>query len=62
MKLLEIKPTNESVPVGKIIAQNKKLLAGCKDDSAIEIIKIQMEGKGPMGAEDFINGFKNLLN
>lgn len=62
MKLLEIIPTNEIVPIGKIIAQNKKLLAGCKDGTAVEILKIQMEGKGPMSAEDFINGFKNLLN
>jgi methionyl-tRNA formyltransferase len=62
IKLLEVNLSDEIVPTGKIISQNKKLLAGCKNNTTIEISKIQIEGKGPMNAEDFINGFKNLLN
>lgn len=61
LKLLKIKPTSESAPQGKIISQNGKLLAGCAENTAIEILEAQMEGKGPMTAKDFMNGFKALL-
>ena len=61
LKLLEIKQSTETIQTGKISAQNGKLLAGCSDGNAIEILKVQMEGKGPVDAKNFINGFKNLL-
>lgn len=61
LKLLEIKPSVEIIPNGKITTQNGKLLAGCKNNTSIEILKVQMEGKGPVDAKNFINGFKTLL-
>jgi methionyl-tRNA formyltransferase len=61
LKLLEIKPTSVHVEQGKITPQQDKLLAGCGQNTAIEIIKIQLEGKNSMNAKEFINGFKNIL-
>jgi methionyl-tRNA formyltransferase len=61
LKLLKIKPVNESAPAGKIIAKNNKLLVGCADNTTIEILELQLEGKAMTEAKNFINGFKNLL-
>lgn len=61
LKLLEIKPAQEKIEQGKIGAQLDRLFAGCGENTAIEITKIQLEGKNPMNAKEFINGFKNIL-
>ncbi len=61
LKLLEVKPAHEKVKQGKLISQQDKLFAGCAQNTSIEIIKIQLEGKNPMQAKEFINGFKNIL-
>ncbi len=62
LKLLEIKPVDMIVEQGKIIAKNGRLLAGCGNNTAIEILNAQIEGKGPMKAKDFINGFAKLIS
>lgn len=56
LKLLEIKPSDEKINAGKMVFTGKKLLAGCFQ-GAIEIVKIQPEGKKPMDAKAFANGF-----
>ncbi|MFA6548275.1 MAG: methionyl-tRNA formyltransferase [Candidatus Magasanikbacteria bacterium] len=61
LKLLEVKPANEKIEQGKISAQSDRLFAGGGENTAIEITKIQLEGKNPMNAKEFINGFKNIL-
>ncbi len=61
LKLLEIKPAHESIDPGKITTIQDKLFAGCGQNTSIEIIKIQLEGKNHMSAKEFINGFKNIL-
>lgn len=61
LKLLAVIPAHENVEQGKIIAQQDRLFAGCGQNTTIEITKIQLEGKNPMTAKEFINGFKNIL-
>jgi len=61
LKLLEIKPSHEQVEQGKIAAHQDRLFAGCAQNTSIEIIKIQVEGKKPMNAKEFINGFNSTL-
>ena len=58
-KLLEIKPSTESVTPGVIAVINKQLLVGAKEGS-VEILEIQPEGKKAMPAVAFINGHKHL--
>lgn len=62
LKLLEIKPANDlsGVPAG-IYAREGKLFGVCADNSAVEIIQLQLEGRKPMSAAEFINGFKTLI-
>lgn len=62
LKLLEIRSAVTTVENGKIIAQNDKIFAGCGQNTAIEIIKLQIEGKNAMNAKEFINGFGKLLS
>ena len=61
VKLLEIKPAVELTAQGKFTTNGDSLLAGCANDTAIEILKLQLEGKKPMTAKEFLNGFKPLL-
>ncbi len=56
VKLLNIKPADKNIEPGKFIAENGKLFIGCAK-GAIEIFKIQPEGKNIMTAEAFVNGY-----
>lgn len=62
LKLLEVKLANDlsGVPAG-ICARDEKLFGVCAQNTAIEILQAQMEGKKPMSASEFINGFKKIL-
>lgn len=61
LKFLEIKLSSESVSPGELVARSEKILFGGGDGLAIEISKLQMEGKKPMNTKEFINGFGKLL-
>ena len=54
--ILEAKPSDTSVLLGEFKAENKKLYLGCNSGS-LEIIKLQPQGKAPMDAQGFINGY-----
>ncbi|MFA6537559.1 MAG: methionyl-tRNA formyltransferase [Patescibacteria group bacterium] len=56
IKLLNIKPIEKKLEPGKFVAENGKLFIGCAE-GAIEVFKLQPEGKNPMTAEAFINGY-----
>jgi len=62
LKLLEIKISDETIESGKIIIKNGKVFAGCKNNTGLELTKIQVEGKKPMNTKEFINGFSKFLN
>jgi len=61
VKLLDIQPSTENVSKGQFLTKNDRLLVGCADNKAIEIKNLQLEGKKPMTAKEFINGFSKLL-
>jgi methionyl-tRNA formyltransferase len=54
--IIEAKPSNLSAPKGEFFVDNKKLYLGCSGGS-LEIIKLQPQGKAPMDAQGFINGY-----
>jgi methionyl-tRNA formyltransferase len=43
---------------GELAVQGTRLLAGCGQGSALELIEIQIEGKRRMSSADFINGYR----
>jgi methionyl-tRNA formyltransferase len=61
LKLLKILPVDKNIAVKKIVYENNKIFIGCKNGS-MEVLELQMEGKKPMEAKYFINGYKYLNN
>lgn len=60
IKFLEIKKTNKKLNPGQVLADKKDIFIGCRK-GAIEILKLQLEGKKPMTAEEFVNGNGNFV-
>lgn len=56
LKLLSIKPTPAAGTPGVVRAQDNHLLIGAGEGS-IEVLSLQLEGKKPMSAEEFLNGY-----
>ena len=54
--IIEANQSDVSVPKGEFFADNKKLYLGCSGGS-LEITKLQPQGKAPMDAQGFINGY-----
>lgn len=43
---------------GELVVENNRLIVGCGQGSALELIVVQPEGKRRMSARDFIQGYK----
>jgi methionyl-tRNA formyltransferase len=43
---------------GEMVIKGDSLLAGCAEQSALEILELQPEGKRRMNAREFINGYR----
>lgn len=56
VKLLDIKPTEKTIESGKFTAEDGRLFVGCAK-GAIEVFELQLEGKKPMDAKAFVNGY-----
>jgi methionyl-tRNA formyltransferase len=46
-----------SAPPGSLLVEDNRLLAGCQD-SFLELLEVQPEGRKRMAARDFINGYR----
>jgi len=60
--ILKAKPVRECVPQAELTVANNRLLAGCGESTALELIEIQLEGKKRTTARDFIQGYHPKLN
>jgi methionyl-tRNA formyltransferase len=49
---------NRSLPLSELKVEGDRLLAGCGQDSAIELLEVQLEGKKRASAADFIRGYR----
>jgi len=54
----QVAPPAEKLAPGKIAAEGTRLFVGCGDNTALELIEIQLEGKRLMTAPEFINGYQ----
>ncbi len=54
--IIEANTSDMSAPKGEFFVDNKKLYLGCSGGS-LEITKLQPQGKAPMDAQGFINGY-----
>ena len=55
LRVLEARPTSESVVQGQIVERTGRVLLGCKD-GALELRRFQWDGKKPVDAAAFLNG------
>jgi methionyl-tRNA formyltransferase len=53
---------NAGVPPATLLLDGDRLLVGCGDGTALEMITVQPEGKKRMSARDFVNGYQPKPN
>jgi len=51
-------PGEDLVPPGRIRILDQQLLAGCGQDTTLELLEVQPEGKKSISAAEFINGYR----
>ncbi len=59
LKLLKITKSEKNLSPGEALLENKQMFVGC-GRSSIEVLELQLEGKGAMSAEVFANGYKSI--
>jgi methionyl-tRNA formyltransferase len=52
------KPAAASLPPGEIRVEGERLLVGCGQNTALELLEVQPEGKKRMAARDFVHGYR----
>lgn len=50
--------TGKGVPAGELRVEDARLLLGCGQNTTLEIIELQPEGKKRMPAHDFVHGYR----
>jgi methionyl-tRNA formyltransferase len=53
-----IKLAAERVAPGEILARDGRILVGCENESAIELLEVQPESKKRMAVTDFVHGYR----
>ena len=49
-----------ALPLSKLKVEGDRLLVGCGQSTAIELLELQLEGKKRTSAADFIRGYRPL--
>ena len=57
LQIWKAHPIEENVPPAQLKISANRLLAGCAQNSALELLEIQLEGKKRTSARDFIQGY-----
>jgi methionyl-tRNA formyltransferase len=58
LNITAIKLASEQVPQAELLVRNGQLFVGCGNDSAIELLELQPEGKKRMSGRDFAHGYR----
>ena len=48
----------DGLPQGSTAVQDARLVVGCGQDTALNLIEVQLDGKRRMSAQEFINGYR----
>ena len=51
-------PIQKTVSQSKLLIENDHLIVGCADNTALELLEVQPEGKKRLAAKDFIHGYR----
>jgi methionyl-tRNA formyltransferase len=58
LQILEARPLLESVPPAELRILSDRLVVGCAQNTSLELLEIQLEGKKRTPAPDFIRGYR----
>jgi methionyl-tRNA formyltransferase len=58
LQILSAHPTEDAVPRAELRVMADRLLVGCTQNTSLELIEIQIEGKKRSSAQDFIHGYR----
>src|SRR3954469_19712992 len=58
LQILKAHPASEAVPPAELHVSAGRLLAGCGQNTSLELLEIQVEGKKRSPARDFIQGYR----
>jgi methionyl-tRNA formyltransferase len=58
LQITKARPLEQSLPPAELSVDGTRLLVGCAQSSALELIEIQLEGKKRTRAQDFIQGYR----
>lgn len=61
LKLLSIQPTETTLRAGAVAAVDDAVVIGC-GAGAIKVTDLQLEGKNPMTASVFLNGYRTIID
>jgi methionyl-tRNA formyltransferase len=50
--------SQDSVPPGELLAENKRLVVGCGAGTALALLEVQPEGKKHIAVRDFMHGYR----
>jgi len=60
LKIIAAQPSNEDLSLNsrELKAGGERLFVGCGSSTALELMQVQLEGKKPFSAREFINGYR----
>ena len=58
LQITKARPTTEAAPPAELHILSDRLLVGCAQNSSLELLEIQLEGKKRALARDFIHGYR----
>jgi methionyl-tRNA formyltransferase len=58
LSLLRAKPTERALAPGFLEVQKRRVFAGCGENTALELLEVQLAGKKRMPADAFANGYQ----
>ncbi|HEV2398237.1 MAG TPA: methionyl-tRNA formyltransferase [Candidatus Sulfotelmatobacter sp.] len=58
LQILTARPLQEPLPLGELIAKANRLFVGCAQNSSLELLELQIEGKKRTQVRDFVQGYR----
>lgn len=58
MQILRARPTDDAIPQSEMQSRGGSLIVGCGENTSLEVVELQLEGKRRSKASDFIHGYR----
>src|SRR6266581_1944911 len=58
LNITAMKPASERIPPAQFLVRDVRIFVGCANNSAIELLELQPEGKKRIPAADFVHGYR----